>query len=71
MADFDQIYGSFLDPFELLAVQLCSALGVNVVATGGSEEKLEVVRQQCLGEGRWAVMAITCRQHFHYVCHAG
>ena len=32
--------------------QLCSALGVDVIATGGSEEKLEVVKQQALGKGR-------------------
>lgn len=36
----------------LAAVQLCSALGVDTVVTGGSEEKLEVVRQQALGQGR-------------------
>ena len=36
----------------LAAVQLCSALGVNSVITGGSHEKLDVVTQQCLGEGR-------------------
>ena len=36
-------------------MQLCSALGVDVVATGGSDEKLEVVRGQALGEGRCAV----------------
>ena len=28
----------------LAAVQICSALGANVIATGGSEEKLDVVR---------------------------
>lgn len=61
---------SDLDPFELHIVQLCSALGVDVVATGGSEEKLEVVRKQCLGEGRWPLMAITCRQYFT-MSHAG
>ena len=32
--------------------QLCSALGVDVIATGGSDEKLEVVKQQALGKGR-------------------
>jgi len=36
----------------LAAVQLCSALGVDVIATGGSDEKLEVVKQQALGKGR-------------------
>jgi len=36
----------------LAAIQLSSALGVDVVATGGSDEKLEVVRDQALGEGR-------------------
>ena len=37
-----------------LVKQLCSALGVDVIATGGSEEKLEVVKQQVLGKGRSA-----------------
>ena len=32
--------------------QLCSALGVDVIATGGSDEKLEIVKQQALGKGR-------------------
>jgi len=36
----------------LAAVQLCSALGVNTVISGGSDEKLDVVAKQCLGEGR-------------------
>jgi len=36
----------------LAAVQLCSALGVNVIATGGSDHKLDVVEKQCLGVGK-------------------
>jgi len=36
----------------LAAVQLCSAMGVNVIATGGSDYKLDVVEKQCLGEGK-------------------
>jgi len=36
----------------LAAVQLCSAMGVNVIATGGSDHKLDVVEKQCLGEGK-------------------
>merc|ERR1719419_911278 len=36
----------------LAAVQICSALGVNIIATGGSDEKLDVVEKQCLGRGQ-------------------
>jgi len=36
----------------LAAVQICSAMGVNVIATGGSDHKLNVVEKQCLGEGK-------------------
>jgi len=36
----------------LAAVQICSALGVNIIATGGSDEKLDVVEKQCLGTGQ-------------------
>ena len=36
----------------LAAVQLCSALGVNTVISGGGEEKLDVVERQCLGTGK-------------------
>jgi len=36
----------------LAAVQICSAMGVNVIATGGSDDKLDVVEKQCLGEGK-------------------
>jgi len=35
----------------LAAVQICSAMGVSVIATGGSEDKLDVVEKQCLGKG--------------------
>ena len=36
----------------LAAVQICSALGVNTVISGGAEDKLDVVEAQCLGTGR-------------------
>ena len=36
----------------LAAVQLCSALGVNTVITGGSDDKLDVVQTQCWGDGK-------------------
>ena len=36
----------------LAAVQLCSALGVNTVISGGADYKLDVVEAQCLGPGK-------------------
>ena len=36
----------------LAAVQICSALGVNTIISGGAEDKLDVVEAQCLGTGR-------------------
>merc|ERR1719445_2754833 len=36
----------------LAAVQLCSALGVNTVISGGADYKLDVVESQCLGPGK-------------------
>jgi len=36
----------------LAAVQLCSALGVNTVISGGADHKLDVVEAQCLGAGK-------------------
>jgi len=36
----------------LAAVQICSAMGVNIIITGGTDEKLDVVEKQCLGEGK-------------------
>ena len=37
--------------FRDTAVQVCSALGANVVVTGGGDEKLETTRSVCLGAG--------------------
>ena len=36
----------------LAATQLCSALGANMIVTGGSDEKLSIVQNQCFGKGR-------------------
>ena len=35
----------------LAATQLCSALGANMIITGGSDEKLDIVKTQCFGKG--------------------
>ena len=36
----------------LAAVQIASAVGASIVATGGSDEKLELVKEQALGDGK-------------------
>ena len=36
----------------LAAVQICSAMGVNIIITGGTDKKLDVVEKQCLGKGK-------------------
>ena len=36
----------------LAATQICSALGANMIITGGSNEKLDIVKKQCLGKGQ-------------------
>ena len=35
----------------LAATQICSALGANLIITGGSDEKLNTVKNQCFGKG--------------------
>ena len=35
----------------LAATQICSALGANMIITGGSDEKLDIVKTQCFGKG--------------------
>ena len=36
----------------LAATQICSALGANMIITGGSDEKLDIVKKQCFGKGK-------------------
>jgi NADPH2:quinone reductase len=36
----------------LAATQICTALGANVIVTGGSDEKLDIVKNQCYGNGK-------------------
>ena len=36
----------------LAAAQICSALGANMIVTGGSDEKLDIVKKQCYGKGK-------------------
>jgi len=36
----------------MAAVQIASAIGANVIISGGSDEKLNLVEQQCLGTGK-------------------
>ena len=35
----------------MAATQICSALGANIIATGGSDEKLDIVKTQVFGKG--------------------